>query len=81
MFIHLYCKLSGRKKNETENENITDTRFYGPASNCDELAKLGYTLNGYYWVDGYKDQKNVSEIEMISCRFKQPYGSKEGKKN
>ena len=50
--MHLYCKLSGKKKNETANANITDTRFYGPASNCDELAKLGYTLNGYYWVDG-----------------------------
>ncbi len=25
-------------------------RFYGTASNCEELGRLGYTFNGYHLV-------------------------------
>lgn len=26
------------------------SRFYGPPTNCSDLSRLGYTLNGYYQV-------------------------------
>ncbi len=64
---------SGKPKNETE------TRFYGPATSCEELGKLGYTLNGLYLVD-CADKSMEGKIEVIECRFKQPHGSKEGMK-
>ena len=61
------------EKEEAENE-----RFYGPASNCDEQGKLGYTLNGYYLVKG-KDESLGNSIEAVLCRFKLPEESKGGK--
>jgi len=63
---------SGEPKNETD-----EARFYGPATSCEELGKLGYTLNGLYLVD-CKDKSLKVKIEVIECRFKQPHGSKEG---
>ena len=67
---------SGKPKNNTD-ENESETRFYGPASSCVELGKLGYTLNGLYLVD-CADKSQKGKIEVIECRFKQPQGSKEG---
>ena len=49
-------------------------RFYGPPCNCSELGKLGYTLNGYYLVNG---SKSSSEIEVLLCRFKLQPGENE----
>jgi len=63
---------SGEPKNETD-----EARFYGPATSCEELGKLGYTLNGLYLVD-CKDISKKGNIEVIECRFKQPQDSKEG---
>ena len=54
----------------------TDTTFYGPATNCNELGNLGYTLNGYYLVKGNDESKS---IEAVFCRFKLPRGSKTSK--
>ena len=54
----------GDDKNKTK-------RFYGLATSCNELGKLGYTLNGLYLVD-CKDQSKKS----IYCQFKQPNGIK-----
>jgi len=68
---------SQKEKNSKENRNIVDTRFYGPASNCVEISKLGYTLNGYYLVKGKNQTKN-NQVEVLGCRFKHPDGSKEG---
>lgn len=73
--IYLFYSNSGKSKNDTENES--ETRFYGPASSCEELGKLGYTLNGLYLVD-CKDRSKKGKVEVIECRFKQPPGSKEG---
>ena len=76
-FFWLYN--SGKAKNQTINENNpTEIRFFGPAKNCKELGLLGYTLNGYYLVNG-RDQSNTSGIEVIFCPFKQPKGFKESK--
>ena len=55
------------------------TRFYGPASNCNELGKLGFTLNGYYLVKG-KDESVSNSVEVVFCRFNLPEESKGGKK-
>jgi len=55
-----------------------DTRFYGPASNCNELGKLGFTLNGYYLVKG-KDESVSNSVEAVFCRFNLPEESKGGK--
>ena len=55
-----------------------DTRFFGPASNCNELGKLGFTLNGYYLVKG-KDESTINSIEAVLCQFNLPEKSKGGK--
>ena len=61
-------------------EEESKKRFYGPATNCTELSKLGYTLNGYYLVNGNKNESKKSKnIKVVDCRFKKPYG-KEGEK-
>ncbi len=39
--------LQGERKNNTDHPPIR--RFYGPPSNCSDLALLGYTLNGITW--------------------------------
>ena len=62
-----------------ENEkDAVDTRFYGPASNCDELGKLGFTLNGYYLVKG-KGESISNSVEAVLCQFNLPKESKGGK--
>ena len=74
----MFLNYSGEEKNKTGIRNAAESRFYGPATSCDELGKLGYTLNGLYLVD-CKDKSNIrGRIEAILCRFKQPNGSKEG---
>jgi len=60
---------SGKQKNDTEEEENVPKPFYGPASNCVDLSKLGYTLNGYYLVNG---SKSSSSIEVVLCRFQLP---------
>lgn len=58
---------------ETEEQN-TVQRFYGPPCNCGELGKLGYTLNGFYLVNG---STNSMQIGIVLCRFKLPPGENE----
>ncbi len=71
--IHIpYGKLFSRKKNQSAEENsISDdrVRFYGPPTNCSELAKLGYTLNGYYLT---KSSNSQGLLGVVYCRFHQP---------
>ena len=49
--------------------------FYGPPTNCSDLKRLGYTLNGFYLVnktevDSLED--GIShKIETVFCAFKQ----------
>jgi len=53
-------------------------RFYGPPTNCSDLARLGHTLNGFYTVSatsGLVDLsyiKFISKLETVYCSFKQP---------
>ena len=73
--IHFY--LSGKEKKKTdESENSANIRFYGPATSCLELLKIGYTRNGFYLVKGNDTSKN-SHVEIVDCLFKNPHGVKE----
>jgi len=56
-------------KNSKKGEKNITKPFYGPPTNCIELGKLGYTLNGYYLV---KESNNGGQIEVILCRFQLP---------
>lgn len=62
------------KKNQTNNQQIK--RFYGPPTNCSDLTKLGYTLNGFYVVRPINYGSNIeAKLETIFCAFKQPEGT------
>ena len=78
MFIHFY---SGKVKNKTESDTIAKTRFYEPATSCEELLKIGYTRNGFYLLKGHATSNN-SHVEIVNCAFQyqNPNGVKEGKK-
>ncbi len=65
--------------NPSENEKLgakdENTPFYGPATNCHQLGKLGYTLNGYYFVKG-----DASKIRAVFCGFQQQYATSKSSK-
>ena len=63
-------------KNEAENKDLM--QFYGPATNCNELALLGYTLNGYYLVNKREKPNEKAKVGVIYCRFQQLQRQKEG---
>jgi len=67
------------EKNKTNNLSLKDTkRFYGPPASCDDLQKLGYTLNGFYLVNG-EGLLNKNGFEIVLCRFEDAKGSTDGK--
>lgn len=49
-------------------------QFYGPATNCYDLGKIGYTLNGYYLVERIELESRNDEVnvEVIYCKCQQP---------
>lgn len=49
--------------------------FYGPPTNCFDLARIGFTLNGYYVVNAEEGSTtdNKTNPEVIYCAFKQQY--------
>ena len=74
----VFC--SEKTNKQIDKENATDdTHFYGPATNCNELGKLGYTLNGYYLVKGNGESYIHQGIEVVFCRFQLPPNSKSSK--
>ena len=77
VFKRLKLKLyfSGKVKNDTEVTNPVK-RFYSLPSNCSDLGRLGYTLNGFYLVNG----TNNRNIEIVLCRFQQPVRENKGYK-
>jgi len=58
-------------------DDVSQFRFYGPATGCNDLGRLGYTLNGFYLVqekDSHSTNRigsNNRQIEIVECRFKQ----------
>ena len=71
--LKLQLYFSGKVKNDTEATNPVK-RFYGFPSNCSDLGRLGYTLNGFYLVNG----TNNRNIEIVLCRFQQPARKNDG---
>lgn len=74
-----YNHISGQKN--VSQEAIKEkavVQFLGPPTNCSDLGKLGYTLNGYYLVKG------SSKMSIVYCMFLQAQGlammSKQGNK-
>jgi len=65
--------LRGKKKNETDEDRRN--LFYGPPTNCSDLTRLGYTLNGFYQVNKATTNEekilNMTRLETIYCLFKQ----------
>jgi len=57
---------------------MANKRFYGPATSCEELLKIGYTRNGFYLVQGNATSNNGHHVEIVDCLFAHPNGVKEG---
>jgi len=72
VFNLISYSTSGKEKNITDDEEYRS--FSSPPANWTELEKIGYTLNGYYLVNG---SKNSNQVEVILCRFKIPPGNTE----
>jgi len=75
--IFYYNFKSGKEKNSTEKEDMSSTPFFGPATSCEELLKIGYTRNGFYLVKETNATSN-SHVEMVDCQFSNPSGVNEG---
>jgi len=56
-------------------------RFYGPPTNCSDLARLGHTLNGFYTVSATSESvflsniNDITKLETVYCSFKQAGGT------
>lgn len=51
-------------------EQMVQQRKSNNPTNCNDMGKLGYTLNGYYLVNG---SDNVERLfGVVFCRFKLP---------
>jgi len=73
---NLLCR--GKEKNITKEEK--PNRFFGPATSFNELGLLGYTLNGFYLVEGKENQQQqFPQVQLVLCHFKRPLGTSEGK--
>ena len=46
--------------------------FNRDPANCNDISKLGYTLNGYYLVNVSQD---VGQFGVCYCQFKLPPGA------
>ena len=75
-----FCIIFDRGKLKNESEKIRIVQFFGPATNCEELLRIGYTRNGFYLVKGGATSKN-SHVEIVDCVFKHPNGVEEGVRN
>jgi len=58
---------------------MTTKTFYGPATSCEELLKIGFTRNGFYLVKSSATSNN-SHVEVVDCLFNHPNGDNEGMK-
>jgi len=65
--------LRGKKKNQTDEDHRKI--FYGPPTNCSDLTRLGYTLNGFYMIkrptNDTKIAHDVTILDVVYCTFKQ----------
>ena len=77
MITLFHLTFSGKENDPIDDDKIKniDQKFYGPATSCDELGILGYTLNGFYIVKA-KAQTTSSrfQFEIVYCQFYHPLG-------
>ena len=71
IILYIYSE----KDHEDEEGN---QQFYGPATSCEELGLLGYTLNGYYLVKKETDSTIKVKIQIVYCQFQQLRGKIQG---
>jgi len=63
--------LYGDRRNKSH--VINSSIFYGPPTNCSDLSKLGYTLNGFYLIRSpIITNESTTNIETVYCSFRQP---------
>ena len=72
MYKFYVFQYSGREKEEYGEARAIENRFLGPPTSCSDMRKLGYTLNGYYLVNGIKDDFNRGKVKVVYCRFQLP---------
>lgn len=56
-----------------------EDEFYGPATSCNELGKLGHTLNGFYFVmENDNVYQTISNFKIVHCGFNRPWDKNQG---
>ena len=80
--IHNTRKIDNGKISSNNPPGNQRDRFFGPPTNCSDLARLGYTLNGFYTVTLSRmiDLSNTIKdkpikLEIVYCLFMQPEGT------
>jgi len=70
----IYHCIIRSEKEQNSVVNYEEEEFVGPPTSCETLAKLGYTLNGFYLIKG-NDRKSkgdqINKIQTVFCQFKQ----------
>ena len=69
-----FGEIEKNENNINLNQHQGISIFYGPPTNCSDLSRLGYTLNGYYFVKTDESNNEVKNLQSIYCAFKQPEG-------
>jgi len=61
-----------------KNYGEKNQKVSGPATNCNELALLGYSLNGYHLIKKKDKSKYKTKIAVVYCQFQQLPSQKQG---
>ena len=56
-------------KRKSKSKEHTDQQIHSNPENCDDIGKLGYTLNGFYFVN---DNVSAGRFVVVFCQFKLP---------
>jgi len=70
----IYHRIIHSEKGQKSVVNYEEEEFVGPPTSCETLAKLGYTLNGFYLIKGNDRKSNddkINKIQTVFCQFKQ----------
>ena len=65
-----YFSFSGKGENQNPEKNVQ--RLYSNPANCNDIAMLRNTLNGYYLVNS---SGSVGRFGVAFCQFKLPPGA------
>ena len=62
-----FCFSDGKTKNKSEEQ--TAKQINSNPANCNDIGILGYTLNGFYIVNG---KNSAGRFGVVFCQFKLP---------